>query len=161
MPATYDTIASTSIASATSTVTFNSLGSYTDLIIQGSWRFDTLGDDIYLRFNNDSSTNYYYQQSVGEGANAVANDSSSGYTAMRIVNNALSTEDFAFEINIGNYRTTSHNKPALSRWAGNNSMGHFYGFWNSTAAITSIEIRKMSGNFAAGTDFKVIGVLKA
>lgn len=161
MANTYDTLASTAIPSATNSVTFSSLGSYTDLIIQGSWRFDTTGDDIYLRFNGDTGTNYWYQQSVGEGSGAVGNDSGSGYQAMRIVNNGLSTQDFSFEINIGNYRSTSHNKPCLSRWAGNNSVGHFYGYWNNSSAITSIEIRKMAGNFAAGTNFNVIGILKA
>lgn len=162
MPKTYDVIASTTLSSNQSSVTFSSLGSYTDLVIVGTWRFATTGNDLGIRFNGDATNgNYPVQQIVGEGVGAVGNDSNS--TNLRAVNNGMSNFDYGFEINIIDYRNTSQYKPVITRWSGNNSVGIFAGCWLSNSAITQIDLVKSdgTGTIASGSIFTLIGVLKA
>jgi hypothetical protein len=162
MPKTYDVIASTTLSSNQSSVTFSSLGSYTDLVIIGTWRFATTGNDLGIRFNGDATNgNYPVQQIVAEGSNAVANRSNS--TNLRAVNNGISDFDYSFELNFIDYRNTSQYKPVITRFSGNNTIGFFAGCWTSNSAITQIELVKSDGGgtIASGSIFTLIGVLKA
>jgi hypothetical protein len=162
MPKTYDVIASTTLSSNQSSVTFSSLGSYTDLVIIGTWRFASTGNDLGIRFNGDTTNgNYPVQQIVAESGNAVANNSNG--TNLRAVNNGVTNFDYSFELNIIDYRNTSQYKPVITRFSGNNTVGLFAGCWLSNSAITQIDLVKSdgTGTIASGSVFTLIGVLKA
>ena len=75
MATTYTQIATTLVSSPTTSVSFSSLGSYTDLRLI---MFCYCPNDIYLRFNNDGSTNYGFNYMAGYGGSIAAGRSASG-----------------------------------------------------------------------------------
>ena len=59
MAITYEPIATTTLGSATASVTFSSLGSYTDIVLVCSVQSASSGDArINIRFNGDTASNY-------------------------------------------------------------------------------------------------------
>lgn len=162
---TYNVISTQTTSGGETTVVFNSIpATFTDLVILGTARYSTTGDDIGLQFNSDTSTNYNWQQFATTGtASRVANDSGGNTTYARVVNNLDTDRDSGFEINIFNYANTSNMKPVISRWGGRQGgtmyWGSFGGGWYGTSAINSITIMKPNGGvFAANCLFTLIGI---
>lgn len=171
MPAlTFDLISSQTLTSNQAQVDFNSFSGYTDLMIVGQWCPTTnVANDIYLQFNGDASSSYYYQQIVADSSTLVCNDSGGAQsTGVRVANNAdaQSYNRFsAFEINIYEYSGTTYGKCVYSRWAGaanTASAGMFGGFWNNTNAVTSLTIStRTSTQLKSGSVFSLYGILRA
>jgi hypothetical protein len=144
---------------------FNSIpATFTDLVIVGTARYNTTGDDAGLQFNSDTNNNYSWQQLAVGGTAPVANNVSVTNYA-RVINNMDNDRDCGFEINIINYANTSFMKPVISRWGsrqgGNMYWGSFGGSWSSTSAINSITIMKPNGgNWASDSVFTLIGITK-
>ena len=162
MPSTYTPIATTTTGGSTSSVTFSSLGSYTDLRLV----IDVIGVGtgyVSVQFNSDTGTNYSLTRIGGNGTTASSNRASSqtsidlswsaAYTSS---GRLLETVDF---MNYGNGTTY---KTLLSR-AGkaDNAVDAIVGLWRSTSAITSINLMAMSANYAAGSTFSLYGIASA
>jgi hypothetical protein len=165
MAVTYDLIASSTPA-GTTTATFNSLGSYTDLILQ-CYFSATIGSDFDLRFNSDSGSNYYYLQGYSTSS-VFDNASANGGSSIRIIgagNSPQGDPDFnQIEITIPEYRN-SIVKNANYRFAyisnpvtPNANSGFGTGSWRNTSAITSVSISTSSGTFATGSVINLYGV---
>lgn len=166
MAVTYDLIA-TATPGGTATATFNSLGSYTDLILQ-CYFGSTVSCDYDLRFNGDSGGNYYYLQGSSTATNTFDNASANGGGSIRIIgamNTPQGGSDFNnIEITIPEYRS-SIVKNVNYRFAyisnpttpaGNSGFGT--GNWRNSSAITSIAISTTGGNFATGSTINLYGV---
>jgi hypothetical protein len=70
MTATYEKIATTTLGTASATVTFSSIsGAYTDLVAVITAKANTSAD-VYVRCNGDSGTNYSYTGISGSGSAA-------------------------------------------------------------------------------------------
>jgi hypothetical protein len=166
MPATYEPIATTTLASATNTISFGSIsGSYTDLVLTLSGTVSSAGNDVLLRFNSDSGTNYSFSRLNGDGSTAGGARATSA-TAIRpsdIYGPQLSNP-FFMTMNLFSY-AGSTNKTVLINWNmdnnGSGAVGRMVGLWRSTAAITTIGISYSSGNFSIGTTATLYGILKA
>jgi hypothetical protein len=171
MPSTYTPIATTTLGSSQSTVTFSSIsGSYTDLHLVCNSANATTGAFLYLRFNSDSGSNYSYTELWGDGST----DTSTRYTNMNLLFNADVSMETSFNYNaiidIFNYSNTTTFKTAVGRLNRATSSGYtgalaLTGCWRSTSAITSITIASiMSGtgyDFAAGSSFTLFGIKAA
>ena len=73
MPATYEPIATTTLSSAASTITFSSIsGSYTDVRIVLVGTHEATATTIRMQVNSDTGTNYSYTELVGDGATATS-----------------------------------------------------------------------------------------
>ena len=168
MPNTYTLLETISVGAAgASSVTFNSIPQtgYTDLVIKASVRSTVAEDAFGLRFNSDTGSNYDYRAIVGQGASAssfsgnssmmvaMGRQSESGYTANTFGNT---------EIYIPNY--TSANKKSVSSDAVNENNATTAraqlaaGLWNSTAAITTVQVVPGAGSFAQHSTFSLYGV---
>ena len=164
MTATYNVITTQTVTGTPTTVVFNSIpATFTDLVIVGTARYQSTGDDAGLQFNGDTSVNYRWQQITSAGTSPVANEANTNYA--RVINNMDADKDCAFEINIFNYSNTSYMKPVVSRWGVRQSnisyWGCFGGAWFGTAAINSITIMKPNGgNWASDSIFTLIGITK-
>jgi hypothetical protein len=165
MPITYDTIATTTLAAATSNVSFSNISqSYTDLKIVAS--IIGTGGNVQCRFNGDSGTNYcgilfgnsggtvlYGSQQTNDWlmyAGGFNNNMTTG------VANQLITDIFSY--------TQSNFKGIINQWysekgsAGGIDMSGW--LWKNNAAISSIAF--FTGNtFSIGTTFSIYGILKA
>jgi len=159
---TYTPIATTTLSSNQSSVTFNSLSGYTDLIIVSNSKNNT-GSNYYLtaQFNSDTGSNYSSTRFQGDGSAAAstrytnATEAKIGYTY---------TTDFTLGIfQIQNYSNSTTYKTCLSR--SNNAsqiVMAIVSTWRNTNAITSIDLKmEASAQIVAGSTFTLYGILAA
>ena len=159
-------IATTTLGSAASTITFSSIPStYTDLRLVLTGYNATTGNAWAMQYNADTATNYSFTQLNGSGTAAGSGRTT---TTARIyigdinLNNSNSVPGLA-TIDIFSY-AGSTNKTALSTFSGDlNGSGNVFTYvslWRSTSAINSIKLFNDAGaNFAAGTTATLYGIL--
>lgn len=161
MALTYDPIATTTLGSAQSSVTFSSIsGSYTDLILITSTVGSATSGLIKVRFNGDTGSNYSYTRVYGYGTSSTGSDRSSNSTSMEINDpgNYFNTQITAIA-QIQNYSNSTTNKTMLARSGDQgNAIIAYANLWRSTSAITSITIFTPSNNFNSGSTFTLYGV---
>ena len=167
MAITYEPIATTTLGSATGTVTFSSIsGSYTDLILVASG-YNAVGDfsGARMRFNSDSGSNYSRTRLYGDGTSGVSSRTANATSAVFIGTGWSTTSS-----NIGNaiahimnYSNTTTYKTILNRAnLANSSVYTDVNLWRSTSAITSIELSMASPDtFASGSTFTLYGIKAA
>jgi hypothetical protein len=159
MPSTYTPIATQTLGSAASSVTFSSIPStYTDLlcVISGSF---SIAQGVYLRFNNDSGNNYSSTFMTGNGTAASSSRSSNDpWTPLGYLGTDLSNTIFS----VMNYANTTTNKTGIGR--GNTAGALTFasvGLWRSTAAINRMDISPTSGTITTGSTFTLYGIKAA
>jgi hypothetical protein len=159
MTSTYEKIATTTLGTVSTGVTFSSIsGSYTDLVLIISYRLDGAGTGAAggLRFNSDSSTNYSATFMYGTGSSAIsARASNATYADVAF----MSSNSWATSItNIQNYSNTTTFKTLISRNSvSNGEVTAYVNIWRSTSAINNIQIFAGS-NYAVGTMFTLYGI---
>jgi hypothetical protein len=159
MASTYEKIATTTLGSATATVTLSSIpATYTDLVVIMNMSFPSAGGDGYLRLNSDTGSNYSYTQSYGVTSNRNTNSTfirSHNCVATAGTNNAI--------LQINNYANTTTNKTVLIRSSDANYVSIMgVGLWRNTNAITSLTFSNDGGvNFNSGSTFVIYGIKAA
>jgi hypothetical protein len=163
MPATYEPIATTTLGSAASTITFSSIGSgYTDLrlIVVGSISATV---DVYMRVNGDSSSLYSETLLYGDGS-AASSYRLTGATRWELRAGWTATQPLFFDINLFNY-AGSTNKTALIAYSndrnGAGEVNRQVNLYRSTSAITSLSIFPNGANWNTGATATLYGILKA
>lgn len=159
--ATYEPIATNTLSSAQSSVTFSSISGYTDLVVEITGLQSTSSVlDFAIRYNSDSGTNYSNTDLAGDGSTA-SSGRNSNHTQAKIVYFGSTSWVGTVRLNIQSYANPNVNKTAIARF---DTPAAFTGadvtLWRSTAAITSITFLMTSGNIAAGT-FTVYGIKAA
>jgi len=163
MTATYDCIATTTLGSALSTISFTSIsGSYTDLVLVfvGAQTNNAQGD-LQFRFNSDTGTNYSRTILYGSGS-AAGSTRSTDNTFFRV--NTYSYPDTVDGgttqiLNIMNYSNATTYKTVLAR--GNSAASGLdatVGIWRNTSAITAIECYIDTGTLKSGSMFTLYGI---
>jgi hypothetical protein len=122
-------------------------------------------DDVTLRFNSDTGSNYAWHSLAGDGSSASAGAAS---TTNRIIvgsmaGNSVSNTFGAGVIDILDYANTSKNKTVRSLVAvEDNTNGYLpfnSGLWQNTAAITTITLAPNTGTlFNQHTQFALYGI---
>jgi hypothetical protein len=167
--ASYDLLETTVISSNATSVTFSNLNTYSDYkhlqlrLVLRSQRVNTTSA-LQVRFNGVSTTSYAYHRLYGNGnilAQGQPNTSAASfysYPASQLTSNAFS----ATVIDILDFSNTSKNTTirALHGYAASgNWIGLESGFWNNTAAVTSISLIDWDGqNFVNGSRFSLYGI---
>lgn len=156
MTPTYILIASQTLGSSASSVTFSSIpATYRDLIIVVTCS-DSSGSSVRMRLNSDTGSNYSYVAMMGNGTtpNSETSSGSSGTIASFAATSAtLST----YITHLNDYSATDKHKSWLSR--GSNSLRAveaIAGRWANTAAVNTIQITATS--FDAGSRFYLYGI---
>lgn len=160
---TYTPIATTTLGSSQSSVTFSSISGYTDLVLVLSSK-GTVQNYPSLRFNSDSGSNYSRTILSGNGSSASSargsNETAANINYMAITNSS----DFAYVsvTHIMNYSNTTTYKTLITR-ANNatNGLDAVVNLWRNTAAITSIDCILNTGSYAAGSTFTLYGIQAA
>ena len=163
--ATYDLIASQTLGSAASSITFSSIAaSWTDLrlILTGQ---GTSTINVLLTFNGDTGSNYSDTYLQGNGTAVIGGRSPLSYQSIYL------TEEISWSgtvptnliCDIFSYAGSTY-KTSLSAVSGDyNGSGfstRFVGLWMSTSAITSITITA-APNWASGTTAQLYGIKSA
>jgi hypothetical protein len=160
---TYVALDKTTTSSSATSITLSAIsGSYTDLVLVANHKWSGTRTSLCMQFNSDTNVaNYSDTGLYGNGTSATSGrETGNGYNFCGLTSNQWQATIFQFQ----NYSNTTTYKTSLSR--GNslgttaaqdvNAMVHL---WKSTAAITSIKIYPVSGNFIDGSTFTLYGVL--
>jgi hypothetical protein len=165
MPTTYEPIATTTLGSAATTISFTSIGAtYTDLRVVLVVKANA-NDDVKLNINSDTGTNYSRTLLYGTGA-AVA---SARYTSTANITlspglDAANNMRF-YTIDIFSYAGSTFKTLLLEGNGDTNGSGlvtRQVGLWRSTSAITQLDLATFGANgFAAGTTATLYGIKNA
>lgn len=166
MPTTYNKVASSTLSSTQSSVTFSSIPStYTDLVLVVSATSNTTsGSYPYLRFNSDSTSNYSRTMFGGTGTTPQTDRSPNTSEGYFIYGNQVTTNgSFNAIVNIQNYSNTTTYKTFVSRTNTTNDWGveAVVGMWRSTSAINQIVIYCGSNSFVSGSTLTLYGIKAA
>jgi hypothetical protein len=158
---TYTPIATTTLATATNSVTFSSISDYTDIRIVTVLASVSATTNVFVRFNSDSGTNYSYTYILGDGT--ASSGRQSNQTGLRLTeNNDIDTSPSLRTMDIFNYASSSVYKTVLTNESYlSTSTLRSVGLWRNTAAITSINFSASSVNFAIGSIFTLYGIAAA
>ena len=155
---TYVPLATVTLASADASITFSSIpATYRDLILVVAGT-RTGNNNLLMRFNGDSGTNYSWVYARGNGSAGA-----SGAETINIIPLAAeglsTTEQLNGIAQIMDYSATDKHKTLLSRF---NQAGTQTAMsanrWANTAAITSIEVFTGNNDFGIGTVLSIYGV---
>ena len=172
MPAgnTYESIATQTLGSAAASVTFSSIPStYTDLVLVCSNLKCSVGsNNVYVRFNSDTGSNYSYTMLSGNGTTAFSvRGTSLTYNYFGGYDTGVdATNPTTVITSIMNYSNTTTNKTTLTRFGVINASGggethSIVNLWRSTSAINTILIYPFSGNWLTGSVFSLYGIKAA
>jgi len=153
-----------------SSITFSSIPStYKHLQIRGIHRssISSAGNNIgmYMRFNGDTGSNYYWHELAGNGASSMAYGQSD--TGINASPHGPRSGDTASSFNadiidILDYTNTSKNKVSRALVGDDlNGSGWIHlasGLWNNTAAITSITFFLESSDFVEHSQLALYGI---
>jgi len=167
MAATYEPIATTTLGSAASSITFSSIAStWTDLrlVFTGSMA-NAGGSRLNIRFNSDTGTNYSYTRLSGNGTSAASARNSNQDGIIMGVSDIPQDAIYMNEIDIFSYAGSTYKTCLIKQASDNNGSGWVFsqvGLWRSTSAITSITLVDYQGtNINAGATATLWGIKAA
>jgi len=159
MTLTYEKIASTTLGSTATSVTFSSIpATYTDLVIivNGSYTFASGIDSYGIRANGDTGNNFSRLVLSGNGT-AVTSSTIDNTNIMLI--GLLGAGNTTNIINVNNYSNTTTYKTFIARADGVSGLVRAnVGTWRSTAAINSLFFDGSGNTIAIGTTFTIYGI---
>jgi hypothetical protein len=164
MPATYEPIATTTLGSAASSITFSGIPStYTDLRIVTVATVATTGD-YWLQVNGDTGANYSQTGLYGNGSSAASlRNTNINYLYLTYVY-YLTTIPQLYTVDIFSYAGSTYKTFLTTENEDNNGSGivaRTVGLWRNTAAINSIKLYRGTGNLDAGTTATLYGIKNA
>lgn len=166
MPLTYEPIATTTLGSAATSITFSSITSaYTDLRwVLVSQNTTTFLRDLRVTYNSDNGTNYSATHLTGDASSP----KSGRYTTqafIRVASAIPGTSSSEWSLIIGDILsyTNSTNKTTLIQASmALSEVARTVGLYRSTSTITSVTLNcEGSNNFNIGTTATLYGILKA
>jgi hypothetical protein len=160
MPATYEPIATTTLSTTQSNITFSSIPqTYTDLVIVCS--LIASGNDAMTIFlNGDSTMSNYSAITSGGGGDGSAGFSF--YQDIPNINAVFNTYNNICIINLSRYTNTTNYKTVLT-YGGvpRDSVRMSACSWRNTAAITSISLQSYSYNLTSTSTATLYGIKAA
>ena len=165
MTSTYEKIATTTLVSATRTVTLASIpATYTDLrLVISNTKHSFAGSgkvfDSVMQFNNDTGNNYSITTLVGNGTSASSSRNTNS-PDVGIDWPQASSDPALFTFDIMNYSNTTTYKTVIYRGNITNSqVAAYVSLWRNTAAISEIDITvSATYTISAGTVITLYGI---
>jgi hypothetical protein len=166
MATTYEKIASTTLGSATNTITFSSIpSSFTDIRLVLSAGFSTTGAALIMRFNNDSTSIYSFTSLYGNGSTASSYRETNNNGIPLEMNFGLpNTQWSLWTADIFSYTGSTFKTALTTGSTDNNGSGIVYrevGLYRSTSVINRLDLVMGGVNFLTGTTATLYGILKA
>jgi hypothetical protein len=167
----YESIATTTLATATATITFSSIpATYKHLQIRAIARNTAAGtasDYILLKLNSDTGANYAWHGIGGDGTAAgfVASVNRSNLPIGTVwQTSALASSFSAIVCDILDYSNTNKFKTTRTLGGGSTNnvsyeeINFFSGLWRDSVAINRIDLSSSGGNFAQYSTFALYGI---
>jgi len=169
MPATYEPIATTTLSTVASTITFSSIpNTYTDLrlVVVAQDSSPSAGqENIYMTYNSDTATNYSITYLQGDGSTATSGRLST-QANIRLLLSAVRSGSSAFglgTVDIFSYAGSTNKTSLITGQSDSNGSGYvqrIVGLWRSASAITSITLTA-ENTFKANTTATLYGIKAA
>lgn len=163
MPTTYNAIATTTLSSSASTITFNSIpATYTDIRIQIIPVGATGG--CRLQFNGDTGTNYSRTALQGTGTTTNTDFASTVDRISLEYYGMDATEPSFYAADIFSYAGSTLKTllgTASERYTSAGTASVRVGMWRSTSAITRLDLYTVGTAFQAGTTATLFGIKAA
>lgn len=161
MAATYEPIASTTLGTATSSVSFTSIAAdWTDLILIFQQTASS-NEGALFRLNGDTGSNYSNTRLYGDGSSAT----SERYSNQTADNAGVARSSYITNgrLQIMSYANTSVYKTVLIEAnTPQELLMRSVGLWRSTSAVTSITILPGGGaTWSSGSTFSLYGIKAA
>jgi len=161
---TYTPIATTTLGSSASSVTFSSIPqTYTDLVLITEGIGLTSGNydaDLNVQLNSDTGSNYSFTYIIGDGSSAFSNRGSN--TSNGIVGGVNNQGRSMGICNFNNYSNTTTYKTFIARINRPTLTASFVNLWRSTSAISTIYLYPNGGkSFDTGFTFTLYGIASA
>ena len=170
MPTTYEKIQSTTLSSAAADITFSSISSaYTDfklVLVARSNNTGTPREDLYIRFNSDTASNYSTTILYGQDG-SIGSFRQSSQTRINAYTGLPGTSgQFSLTmVDVFSYAGSANKTCLISVNNDQNTVGGEVnvqvGLYRSTSAITSITVLPQTNSFDVGTTATLYGILKA
>lgn len=167
----YESIATASGTGSSGTITFSSIPStFKHLQLRIMARSTGAGTrgDLYLYMNTDTGTNYTYHYLYGSGSTAGAGGAGTqGLTYLGSIpyTSGLTSTMGVATVDILDYgSTTKYKTQRTFNGEDQNGSGYVYmvsGLWMNTAAITTLEVKVLSGSFSTDSRFALYGIKEA
>lgn len=158
---TYTPIASTTLGSATGSVTFNVSGvqTYRDLIIVCQYLANSGTNFPGIRFNSDTGANYSTVLMRGNGSTAGSGTGGTDRLDFSFFGSTTTEREIA-TIQIFDYTQSKHKSTLMRSDRAGGGTCAWAGRWANTNAVTSILIYDVNGStFAPGSTFSLYGVI--
>lgn len=153
-------LANITVGASTVSVTFSSISqSYRDLLIVVNAANSISNDPLFIKINNDTGGNYNRVYIYGNGGSSSSSrtlGSTGGYisTSAGIGSNRGDSLTTIFD-----YSATDKHKTWISKTDNaDNGVELMYGSWNSTSAITTIQVGNVNWWWADGGTVALYGV---
>jgi hypothetical protein len=158
----YDSIATTTLGSTTTSITFSSIpATYTHLQVRFFAKDGAASlSSLAIRLNSDSGSNYAYHRLYGDGTSATAGSGtglSFGIIGVEENQFGATIVDILDYANTNKYTVTR----SLSGWDNNGSgwVGLWSSLWLNTAAVNTITLQSAAGNgFTQYTSAALYGI---
>jgi len=156
---TYTPIATTTLGSAQSSVTFSSIaGTYTDLRLIMAFK-STAGGSLQIRFNG-ATTGYSRTYLVGDGS--TASSARSTNLDRLYLAGCYGTNQENHIVELMNYSNTTTYKTVLAKSSvPSDLILQEVGLWRDTSAINQIVATSDGTTFIAGSTFTLYGIASA
>jgi hypothetical protein len=163
MPATYEPIATTTLSSAATNITFSSIpATYTDLRVVFVGTCTSTGS-LLCTFNNDTSP--LYSQTILAGGAAASSSRTIDASQVSLNNNVnLGTVPQARYIDVFSYagsRNKSYLAQTIADLNGSGFVEVYVGIYRSTSAINRLDVFSGNNTLAAGSTATLYGIKNA
>jgi hypothetical protein len=156
---TYTALATVTLGSSASSVTFSSIpATYRDLILVSKPIATSGAIESALRFNSDSGTNYSVAVMFGTGS-TTGSFGGAGSTYVSLVDAITSGNNISIAQVMDYSATNKHKTILLRRDFPGEATAASAGRWANTVAITTVSITALSSTYAAGSTFNLYGVI--
>jgi hypothetical protein len=165
--AAYEAIASTTLSTSASTITFSSIvNTYEHLQIRLYARASNVSTEEYIQLtlNNDSGSNYVFHKVQGDGSTTTASGFTS-WASIYVSGHPGTTTNNPFGvavIDILDYASTNKYTTVRANSGYDRNGGGFAvfnsGLWLNTAAVNRVDLKTTGTNFTAGSVFALYGL---
>lgn len=165
MATTYEPIATTTLGSAAASITFSSIAaSWTDLRIIFTGSASSANNNVNMRFNSDTGSNYSLTEMNGNGSTASSYRATSQTSITANAMGNSTTIPCTLTADIFSYAGSTFKTILVASAADMNGSGYVervVGLWRSTSAINTVLLYPYSGYFNAGTTATLYGIKAA
>jgi hypothetical protein len=156
---TYILLASSTLASASSSYTFSSISqSYKDLVVVITATSSANNTDLWMYVNGNTSAIYDALFADGNGSSATSSNTSDIYMKLNLNATIQTTTGYNAIVNVMDYSSSNFKNVIARTNIASKAVDMSFGLAKTTTAVTSITFINTSGTYSIGSTFALYGI---